>query len=198
MNHESGDAALRLGAVRDDASTAWDAFYPEGLPDDWRLPFYAHYWRDLLVPARDWSRLVADPGGFDEVPEHLRLYFEVPSSGQGAASAMRALADVLGTRLGGFLVEREDLSENSALDGRVFVRAPFPSIPGARCTAGYAGAAGFVRVVEPQPELSLRSRRELLEALVRAVPDRRQPVFLRWGPGELEEAETILRLAGLI
>ena len=199
MNRESGSAALRLGAVRDDTSPAWDAFYPEGLPDDWRLPFYAHHWKDLLVPSRDWSRFLSDPGSFDEAPEDLRLYFEVPPSEQEANSAMQSLADVLGKRLGGFLVERGDLSVDSALGGRVFPRAPFPSMPGALYAAGYAGEAGFVRVVEPRPGLSLRDRRELLETLVRAMPaDCRQPLFLRCGPGELEEAETILRLAGLL
>ena len=198
MNRGSGGAALRLGAVRDDGSPGWEAFYPEGLPDDWRLPFYAHYWKDLLVPSRDWARFVSDPGGFDEAPEDLRLYFEVPAPEQEVNHAMQALADGLGTRLGGFLLEREDLPANATLGGLVFVRAPFPPLPGAVYAAGYAGEAGFVRVAEPRPGLSLRDRRELLEALVRAMPDRRQPVFLRCGPGELEEAETILRLAGLI
>jgi hypothetical protein len=198
MNRGSDGAALRLGAVRDDASPAWDAFYPEGLPDDWRLPFYAHYWKDLLVPSRDWTRFVSAPGWLDEAPEDLRLYFEVPASEQEVNFAMQALADVLGTRLGGFLLEREDLAANATLGGRVFARAPFPPMPGALYAAGYAGEAGFVRVVEPRPGLSLRDRRELLEALVRAMPDCRQPLFLHCGPGELEEAETILRLAGLI
>jgi hypothetical protein len=198
MNRGSEGAELRLGAVRDDASPAWAAFYPEGLPDDWRLPFYAHYWKDLLVLSRDWTRFVSAPGWLDEAPEDLRLYIEVPASEQEVNFAMQALADALGTRLGGFLLERENLAANATLGGRVFARAPFPPMPGALYAAGYAGEAGFVRVVEPRPGLSLRDRRELLEALVRAMPDCRQPLFLHCGPGELEEAETILRLAGLI
>ena len=198
MNLRSSGAALRLGAVRDDASPAWQAFYPEGLPDDWRFPFYAHYWKDLLVPSRDWARFVADPGWFDAAPEDLRLYFEVPASEQEASCAMQALSDVLGARLGGFLLEREELSASATSGGRVFARAQLPPMPGALYAAGYAGEAGFVRVVEPRPGLSLRDRRELLEALVRAMPDCRQTLFLRGGPGELEEAETIMRLAGLI
>lgn len=197
MNRESGGATLRLGAVWDDTSPAWTAFYPDGLPEDWRLPYYAQYWKDLLVPSLHWARHVSDQVWLDEVPEDLSLYFEVPSSVRRANSAMQALAEVLGTRLGGFLLDHDDLPVDPGLSAYAFTGAPFPPMPGARGVAAYVGKAGSVLVVEPQPGLSLRHRRELLETLARTMPDRSQPLFLRCGPGELEEAETMLRLAGL-
>ena len=198
MNRESGGATLRLGAVWDDTSPAWTAFYPDGLPEDWRLPYYAQYWKDLLVPSRDWARHVSDRGWLDEVPEDLSLYFEVPSSARGANSAMQTLAQALGTRLGGFLLDHDDLPVDPGLCAYAFTGAPFPPMPGARDVAAYAGTAGSVLVAEPQPGLSLRHRREMLEMMTRAMPDRGQSLFLRCGPGELEEAETILRLGGLL
>jgi hypothetical protein len=198
MSHGLGGATLRLGAVRDDASPAWMAFYPEGLPEDWRLPFYAHYWKDLLVPSGEWVRLLSDPGWLDGVPDDLALYFEVPSFLSEAGAAMQTLAEALGTQLGGFLLDHDAVSTRPGLIGPRFVRVPFPSMPGALAVAAYAGKTGSVLVVEPRPGLSLRLRRDLLEALVRAMPDHRQRLFLRGSPVELEDAETILRLAGFI
>ncbi len=198
MNRESGGATLCLGAVRDDASPAWTAFYPDDLPEDWRLPYYAHYWKNLLVPSRDWAWQVSARGWLDEVPEDLSLYFEVPSSVREANSVMQTLAQALGARLGGFLLDDDQLPLDPGLRAYAFTGVPFPPVPGARDVAAYAGMAGSVLVAEPQPGLSLRHRREMLERMTRALPDRRRFLFLRCGPGELEEAETILRLGGLL
>jgi hypothetical protein len=198
MDRESRGQAMRVGAVWDDASSDWAAFFPEDLPEDWRLPFYAHYWKVLLLPSKDWARMHSDPLWLSDLPEDLNLYFEIPPSGRGSGALMATLTERLGLRLGGFLVGSADCPVPSVSREYLFARVPFPSVPGALRATAYAGDTGAVCIVEPQPGLALRDRRALLEALVQALPGSARTLFLKCDPKALEDSETILRLIGRV
>jgi len=188
---------LRLGAVRDDESQAWRNFYPDGLPEDWKLPFYSHYWKDLLFPAGDWARAVRETGWLVDVPRDLRLYFELPSLPDDDPTPCGLLAEALEQRLGGFLLPADAEPPVGLGALPVFRCENGPQLPGALQVARFAGPGGVVLVLEPEPDLTLARWRGLLESAAGLLADARQPVFLRAGPGELENAETILRLSGL-
>jgi hypothetical protein len=188
---------LRLGAVRDDGSPAWRNFYPDGLPEDWKLAFYGHYWKDLLLPAGDWTRAVRDTGWLADVPGDLRLYLELPSLPDEDPTPFGPLAVALDLRLGGVLLPADAGPPVGVGARRVFRRESGPHLPDARQVARFAGPEGVVLVLEPEPGLTLARWRGLLESAAGLLPDARQPVFLHAGPGELENAETILRLSGL-
>lgn len=53
-------------------------FYPEGLPDDWRLTYFAHDFESVLIPATVWHH--APPERLaqwaEEVPDRFRFYLE--------------------------------------------------------------------------------------------------------------------------
>lgn len=54
-------------------------FYPEGLPDDWRLPYFANAFDSVLVPPTVWQE--APPARLaqwaEEVPDRFRFYLEL-------------------------------------------------------------------------------------------------------------------------
>ena len=188
---------LRLGAVRDDESPAWRNFYPDGLPEDWRLAFYGHHWKDMLFPAGYWEGAVRDTGWLAEVPGDLRIYFELPSLPDEDQTPCGLLAEALDTRLGGLLLPADAGSPVGVGVRQVFRREIGPQLPDARNVVRFVGPGGVVLVLDPEPGLTLARWRGLLEAAAGLLADARQPVFLRTGPGELQNAETILRLSGL-
>ena len=56
-------------------------FYPDDMPDDWRLSYYANEFEALLLPFSVWSTF--DIGEIEswleDVPNEFNLYFEVDS-----------------------------------------------------------------------------------------------------------------------
>ena len=201
MGSAASGHSLRLAAVHDDADPAWKAFYPEDLPEEWRLAYYGNYWKDLLIPAREWERFTLDSEWIRDLPDALmRLYFEVPAKLAGPGDACAGLAASLGPRLGGILVtDSSVLPEGAVPPGLVLGRAPGPrAIQGVSACAAFANEASFVLVLAPEPGLGPPGWRALLEAVPACLPAAREAIiFLRAGPGELETAETILRLTGL-
>lgn len=45
---------LRLGTLSWN-NQAWQAFYPEDLPEDWQIDYYSHYFSCVLVPEDQWQ-----------------------------------------------------------------------------------------------------------------------------------------------
>ncbi|NIP71546.1 MAG: DUF72 domain-containing protein [Gammaproteobacteria bacterium] len=88
-----------------------DTFYPDSLPDDWRLTFYSNEFRCLLVPDREWSeapptRLAA---WAEDVHEQFVFYLEL-RSGRRANEAVEALSrtEPIARRVGGVVVRAAD------------------------------------------------------------------------------------------
>lgn len=191
---------LRLAAVHDASDSAWTNFYPEGLPEDWRLAYYGHHWKDLLIPAEEWEGFARDSAWIADVPDTLRLYFEVPEGLVEPGRACARLAVALGARLGGILMADPSIRPACVVaPGRLLGRAPGrPALAGCGASLVFANAARAVLVLEPEPGLGPAGWRGLLEAAHACLPAVSEViVFLRTGPRELEMAETILRLTGL-
>ncbi len=79
MRHERFACEVLVGA-RGWEHEAWTgSFYPQDLPEDWRLTYYANAFRSVLVPA---ERLASVTGENltrwrEEVPEDFLFYLEV-------------------------------------------------------------------------------------------------------------------------
>jgi hypothetical protein len=200
MGSAASGHSLRLAAVHDDADPAWKAFYPEDLPEDWRLAYYGNYWKDLLIPAEEWGYFVLDSSWIAELPDSLRLYFEVPEGLPAPGDTCARLAASLGPRLGGIIMaDPSRLPAGTLPPGRLLGRAPGPpAIKGVSASAVFANETSVVLVLVPESCLGPPGWRVLLEAVHACLPAAREAiVFLRAGPRELETAETILRLSGL-
>ena len=196
MSPEAPSSRFRLAAIQDHASPAWKSFYPEDLPSDWVLAYYAHFWRELLVPAHAWQTWLEDRRWLDEAPEGLRLYFQVPD---GCGNEGLELASRFGARLGGLLFPDAAADVPAQVQpSRVFRRMPDPVFADVRCALAFACGQATVLVLDPETGLDPRQWRGLLEAVHAATASARDAlVFLRTGPDELDQAQTILRLSGL-
>jgi len=93
----------------------WDrSFYPEDLPWDWRLSYFANAFESVLVPAQLWRG--AGPQGLaqwtTDVPARFRFYLELETAPAAAAGLLTtgsmvmdkaAAASALGERFAGWV-----------------------------------------------------------------------------------------------
>ena len=55
-----------------------NTFYPDDLPEDWQLAYYANEFSTVLVPVEAWSQQADVAQWLDDVPEGFRFYMEAP------------------------------------------------------------------------------------------------------------------------
>ena len=61
--------------------SAWQVdFYPDDLPEDWHLGYYANEFPVVYVPASDWIEEQDLSGWVDDVSETFRFILELPAS----------------------------------------------------------------------------------------------------------------------
>lgn len=88
-------------------SLGWDhaqwvgLFYPDDLPEDWRLTYYANEFRGVLVPAASWRSTGADTLSrwLGDVPDRFLFFLEW--SGSAGQEQVAQCAHILGSRYGG-------------------------------------------------------------------------------------------------
>ncbi len=70
------DKTIRVGAC-DWQHAHWQgSFYPEDLPEDWQLSYYANEFSVVLVPEVRWRAEAADfDEWLDQVPQGFQFYF---------------------------------------------------------------------------------------------------------------------------
>lgn len=94
---------------------AWVAqgFYPDDLPEDWRLPYYANEFRAVLVPDEVWRAANEDviQTWLDDAPEAFQFFLELADV-SGNVQPVISVARALGHRLGGFLCRWEVLPQD--------------------------------------------------------------------------------------
>ncbi len=106
-----GGLGLLIGARGWDHEGWVGDFYPDDLPPDWRLSYYANAFRAALVPAEHLRQ--ADPNQLGEwtadVPESFAFYLEVSGTlmqalGRGPMVLLE-LAQAIGDQLSGFVLD---------------------------------------------------------------------------------------------
>ncbi len=68
---------------------AWDGFYPDDMPVEWRLDYYANEFFAVVVPLCEWSQADDETvlEWLEQVSADFRFYWEV--SGSDAAATVR-------------------------------------------------------------------------------------------------------------
>ena len=61
--------SIRLGACGLEHADLLKNFYPEDLPEDWRLGFYANEFNALLVPESIWQDESVELEDWQDVPD---------------------------------------------------------------------------------------------------------------------------------
>lgn len=110
-------SGLRAGAIGWQHRAWLDGFYPEDLPEDWQLGYYANEFSTVLVPTEIYQS--SEPAGLaehwlDDVSDSFVFYLQWPESAL-ARDRASVLAELLGTRCGG-LISQQPVSLNAGAD----------------------------------------------------------------------------------
>lgn len=82
-----------------------DAYYPDDLPEDWRLGYFANDHPAVYVPAPAWQGQPVESlrAWRDDVNQGFRFFLEHPSTDAPAAPTLTQAVTALGERLGGWV-----------------------------------------------------------------------------------------------
>jgi hypothetical protein len=199
--------ALMLAAVGLEGP-GWDReYYPDDLPEDWRLDYYANEFRGLLIPAAVWAEDPDVGQWLEDVSEAFVFYFQLSDRMSGAdLKRVTKAAEQMGSRLQGLILEAEDneayadLQEelSSILPGRVLaVMTPFRGLP--LCWQGDSKGSepygpGLLRLEKDTPPRQLR---EILEQFCAATNAETPVLFVEAPVSVFETLHTLIDLMGL-
>ena len=99
MNVSSGTTKKQLADVvvgaRGWLHEQWIAsYYPEDIPDEWRLGFYANEFNTLLVPWMQWNESIeALEEGLEDTDDDFHLYLELPDTQESLPENLHVIAD---------------------------------------------------------------------------------------------------------
>lgn len=99
----SEESFIRVGACGWDLPHWNNSFYPDDLPQDWRLSYYANEFSAVLVPADVWQaeqENLEDWG--DEVGQGFRFYLQQAERVASEAELLK-VEQALGSCFGGFV-----------------------------------------------------------------------------------------------
>jgi hypothetical protein len=184
---------------------AWrPGFYPEDLPVEWELTYYANEHRGVLVPAEVMEAATPDDARVwvDDVHEQFRFFAELRA---GAAPALRPVLEALGGHLAGVLL-RADGSDPAAAGAAlpagpcVCTDLPAGGLPLAwDGTDGQDAPAGCVGLL-PEVPMGPRALRARIEAFL-ARAGHHPVAFLAFppaaaAPAAMGDARIIAELLG--
>lgn len=185
----------------------WDReFFPEDLPEDWRLAYYANEYPGILIPHEDWAQDPDIEDWIENTSEDFEFHFQVQAGlPDEYLERLIQAADALGLRLKGLLLDSGDSKGYDALldrlaaitSGRkISVVTPYKGLP--LCwqpdiVVGSVCGPGLITLESDMPPRQLRA---LIEAYVAATEDEAPILFVRAPVSVLETLNTLLDLMG--
>lgn len=185
----------------------WDReFFPDDLPEDWRLAYYANEYPGILIPPEGWAQDPDIQDWIENTSDDFEFYFQVQAGmSDESLERLTQAADALGPRLKGLLLDSgnqegyETLLDRLAAvtSGRkLSVVTPYKGL--SLCwqhdiVAGTACGPGLIRLESDMPPRQLRA---LIEAYVAATEDEAPILFVRAPVSVLETLNTLLDLMG--
>ncbi len=187
------EAGMRIGS-RGWELPGWEAgFYPETLPEAWRLVYYANEFRTVLIPDSVWRPAGVEEviGWLEEVNDAFRPWLEITGEPEEAL----ALLEAAGERLAGALLE-EGVPPASLERFPEGVEVRHAALPDPERGVWRPGAGGGFSVgIADASHGDLRRLREIVEGFLDpALP--LQTLFLEGAadPRFLHQAEVIAAL----
>lgn len=164
--------------------TAWSGgFYPDDLPDEWRLTYYANEFPGVLVPTERWQ-YVGDEvlqEWVDDVHESFGFFLELAQTAPTVEEQRRAA--LLGDHFVAWVVPQGSQADDGVtpcyLDGLTGSRLAFQ--------------------VDAERLGDLKAARHLLERLAdQASGNRELPIFLRGSGWQVERLRQLSQLSQLL
>lgn len=164
---------------------AWaDSYYPEDLPESWRLSYYSNEFYGVLVPASEWLNCSSDTWSdwMGDVSGNFQFFLEVETVASGELQRLKQFAGLLGDALGGVVVTKGALPQALEIAGELSGKCFYPvataglpavlDVVASDCLVRFycAGAAGqlsgpFIGLLDSMGGADLRSLRHLIESL---------------------------------
>lgn len=189
--HITAARRLRFGTLGWER-TGWETtYYPDDLPEDWRLGYYANELSAVLLEPQAWRH--CDAGRLGEWPAEVHEAFRFYLLADPAADAVGQLqlAAALGGHLGGVLWPVAPAPEGAL--------SPLAGLP--ERVRGW-GEGGTLRLALLDVDgLDLRARRALLDALAPRLAEEGGQTVIADAPditpAEVRELQTVAELMGL-
>lgn len=187
--HNTVPRRLRFGTVGWRHPDWAGSYYPEDLPEEWQLGYYANELSAVLLPASVWraasTQQLADWAG----DVHAGFLFYLFADPGVPVEQQQAHARVLGERLGGLLWPAAPAPQGAA--------TPLDDLPG-RVQAWGDGDALCLALLDVAG-LDLRARRKLLDELAPHLARAEGAAVILAGvaPGDAHELQTVAELMGL-
>ncbi|MES9903199.1 MAG: hypothetical protein ABW168_11070 [Sedimenticola sp.] len=207
MSGESGwiDHRFVVGARGWDHDAWVGDFYPDDLPGEWRLGFYANEFPGVLIPETEWSGVGESEWEewCDEVPEGFSFYLELSATSGECLHQLESCAVSLGDRLKGVLLQGDAVVVAGSLRVPLLMSVDHDEGDGAYLVAVDQGTGRKGVLLDSGYMPDLRSLRKLLESLEYSDgADSITPVLFVGGKtpdvGKVREAKTLLELMGLL
>lgn len=123
----------------------WDSFYPDDLPAEWRLDYYANEYSTVIVPAQTWQGESIDEARhwLEQAPSGFNYYWELDDA-DGAARLLELITQAGQGRghMAGWLFQSGLRLEHglfevlaSALPGAAFGTSPLPLVQAEKLAA---------------------------------------------------------------
>lgn len=141
---------------------AWSSSYPDDLPAEWRLEYYANQYTSVVVPHRQWQQQEDNELTLwlEETPESFRLYWEVATP-EDARRLQRLYASCPdGGQPGGWLLLSGAGFEPSLLDDLTELA------PVSHCREAGLCHSKQLEVLAVAPGEALRPLRQRIDSLV--------------------------------
>jgi hypothetical protein len=170
-----------------DPSPTDDAFYPDDLPEEWRLAYFSNELQGVLLEPVLWRR--ADAKLLEQwaadVPASFRIYLDIEDA--GVVAAERAIIQAhLGDRFGGWVADSDAVAGFDE-------RAPIYTRVGTLSAAAASPAGSLACEVPDGLASDLRAARAWLDRLNAAAKGR--PTLAVMGPARFED---VLRWQSLV
>ena len=201
---------LELGAVGWDHDRWRGQFYPEDLPREWRLTYYANEHRTVLVPETYWlgGNMPKFRQWYDDVPEEFRFYFYLTSALTQSSKGLDITQSIqsLKEKLGGLIVDTYHCPGDPVF---AQIRAWCPEAklyglselvePGVlKCWQDFSGLApGYIGLAHFDGQPDLKPLRKLIEEFSRASARGDGILFIDGEFSILHNATIIARLSGV-
>ena len=192
-------ARVRIGTIGWEFESWDNGYYPEDIPQEWKLGYYANDLTAVVVPESVWKQ--ADAEDLEEMSEDIHedfgFYFQVASS-LPSAGERELVKEVFADTCLGFLVEESVKVDAASAQDRDFI---YPSSAGISDSCNWsvlelAGAADCV--IRVTQELNLRELREHFERLQQSMDFSRDILVLvdtqEPAPESIKQLRTMLEL----
>jgi hypothetical protein len=193
QDHKNDRHGLRLGACGWQHA-GWEVdFYPDDLPEDWRLSYYANEFHALLLPLSELRSLDCGPQELiDEVPEGFRFY--LLDDLQCSAEELAEQAALFQSCLGGVIDNRQQRLLRNGDN-----QPPVGDAAASRLWTPQQGGASGIAVLA-LGDLDLRRWRAQLEQFSRDSGGNLQALFVsdeQVDISDLHQLKTLIELMGL-